>query len=167
MAIIVRRIRPADTALLRRIRLAALLDTPSAFAKTHEEESTYPDSLWAARAEDNAAGDEHTTFFAFDGDECVGLVGGHQAVNGDHIDLVSMWTDPAARGKGVGAALVDAVVEWAADRPIELWVTRGNDDAQRLYERCGFAETGAVAPLPSDPCKDEVRMRRAATAPRI
>lgn len=167
MAIIVRRITPDDAALLRRMRLAALLDTPDAFAKTHEEESTYPDSLWADRAADNAAGDEHTTFFAFDGQECVGLVGGHQASNGDHVDLVSMWTDPAARGNGVGAALVAAVIEWAEDRPVELWVTHGNDDAQRLYERCGFGETGAVAPLPSDPCKDEIRMRRPVSAPRI
>ena len=112
------------------------------------------------RDRSNAAGSEHTAFFAFDGGECVGLVGGHQAETGDHVDLVSMWTAPAARGKGVGAALVDAVIEWADGRAVELWVTRGNDAALRLYERCGFVETGDHQPLPSDPCKDEIRMRR-------
>ncbi|GJM38376.1 MAG: N-acetyltransferase [Acidimicrobiales bacterium] len=160
MPITVRRIQPDDVDLLRRVRLAALRDTPDAFAKTHAEESVYPDEFWDGRARSNASGPEHTTFFAFDGGDCVGLVGGHQALDGDHVDLVSMWTDPAARGRGVGAALVAAVLEWADGRTVELWVTHGNDGAKRLYERCGFVETGAHQALPSDPCKDEIRMRR-------
>jgi len=167
MAITVRRITPEDASLLKSVRLAALLDTPSAFARTHEEESTYPHSLWADRALDSATGAEHTTFFAFDGASCVGLVGGHQAVDGDHVDLVSMWTDPAARRKGVGAALVDAVIDWADGRAVHLWVSQEHDVAQRLYTRCGFAVTRDVRPLPSDPRKHEVRMRRAATTARI
>ena len=56
-------------------------------------------------------------------------------------------------------ALVAAVVEWA-DAPVELWVTHGNDDAQRLYAAAGFTVTGDHQPLASDPCKDEVRMVR-------
>ena len=160
MTISVRRIKPDDVDLLRHVRLAALQDTPSAFAKTYEEESVYPHRLWAARAEDNSEGPDHTTIFAFDGDACVGLVGGHRSADGELVELVSMWTEPAARGRGVAAALVEAVVEWAGEYPVELWVTQGNDAAQRLYERCGFAETGDYAPLPSDPCKDELRMRR-------
>ncbi|MDW3217618.1 MAG: GNAT family N-acetyltransferase [Acidimicrobiales bacterium] len=159
MPITVRRIQADDVDLLRRVRLAALADTPSAFAKSYDEESGYPDEFWAERARSNASGAAHTTFFAFDGEACVGLVGGHAAVDGDHVDLVSMWTDPAARGTGVGAALVVAVLDWADGRAVELWVTRGNDAALRLYERCGFAETGDHQPLPSDPCKDEIRMR--------
>jgi hypothetical protein len=39
-----------------------------------------------------------------------------------------------------------------------LWVTRGNEPAQRLYQSIGFRVTGEHQPLPSDPCKDEVRM---------
>jgi hypothetical protein len=31
----------------------------------------------------------------------------------------------------------------------------------RLYEATGFRLTGDYQPLPSDPCKDELRMRRA------
>lgn len=42
---------------------------------------------------------------------------------------------------------------------VELWVTRGNDAAVRLYETAGFRLTGGHQPLPSDPCKDELRMR--------
>ncbi len=72
-----------------------------------------------------------------------------------------MWTDPAARSTGVGRALVDEVVAWATGESVQLWVTQGNSAAQRLYESCGFVLTGDYQPLPSDPCKDEVRMRRA------
>ena len=43
---------------------------------------------------------------------------------------------------------------------VELWVTRGNDRAVRLYESAGFRATGDHQPLPSDPCRDELRMRR-------
>jgi hypothetical protein len=50
MVATVRRIRPDDGGLLKRIRLAALADTPSAFAKTHEEEATYDDVEWTRRA---------------------------------------------------------------------------------------------------------------------
>jgi ribosomal protein S18 acetylase RimI-like enzyme len=39
-------------------------------------------------------------------------------------------------------------------------VTHGNDRAQRFYERTGFTVTGDVQPLPSDPCKNEIRMIR-------
>ena len=159
MAITTRRIRPDDGPRLKRVRLAALLDTPSAFGSTYEAESRNTDGRWAELADERAEGAEHATFFALDGDEPVGLVGGHR-LDEHTVELVSMWTDPSARGVGVGARLVDTVVAWADGGTVELWVTRGNDAALRLYQRCGFVETGDFQPLPSDPCKDETRMRR-------
>ena len=73
-----------------------------------------------------------------------------------------MWVAPSARSGGIGRRLVTAVVDWArtidADR-VELWVTDGNEPARRLYARHGFVVTGDVTPLPSDPCRHEVRMR--------
>lgn len=77
-------------------------------------------------------------------------------------ELISMWVAPGARRTGTGSELVRHVVDWAAEsgyRRVELWVTRGNDAAERLYRTLGFAETGDVKPLPSDPCKNELRMR--------
>lgn len=153
----IRRVRPGDGERLRRVRLAALCDAPSAFARSYAEEVAEPPERWEAQARERSAGPDHTTFLAVDGDEVVGLVGGHRT--GDEVELVSMWTDPAMRGHGVGALLVAAVVAWADGDPVNLWVTVGNDPAHRLYERCGFRTTGEYAPLPSDPCRDEVRMR--------
>jgi len=81
-------------------------------------------------------------------------------------ELVSMWVAPAGRRHGLARELIDAVEQWARVRAcerIELWVTHGNDPAIALYERAGFVVTGDVAPLPSDPCKDEIRMRKLLT----
>ncbi len=156
----VRRIRVGEWEALRRVRLAALADAPYAFARTHEEESLFPDAEWQQRADGWAAGPEGATFFAELDDAVVGLVGGHRRNGDDVVELVSMWASPVARGAGVGSALVEAVMRWAEGDTVELWVTRGNDPAIRLYERCGFEITGDHQPLPSDPCKDEVRMRR-------
>jgi GNAT superfamily N-acetyltransferase len=75
-----------------------------------------------------------------------------------------MWVAPAHRRAGIAANLVEAVVGWASDNnatSVEFWVTRGNQAAVRLYEAAGFRATGEYQPLPSDPCKDELRMRRA------
>jgi GNAT superfamily N-acetyltransferase len=155
--------------VLRAVRLAALADTPAAFGSTLERELAFADAEWTDRAVAGSAGDERCTFLAWHADgRVVGIVGGYRvdpsegAVDASHgIDLVSMWTDPTVRRAGIGGALVDAVIGWArgggADR-IELWVTRGNDPAQTLYESKGFAPTGDHQPLPSDPCKDEIRM---------
>ncbi len=163
MSIGTRRVESGEGELLKSVRLAALKDTPSAFASTFERESANTKARWADLAAERSHGREHSTFFALDSDRVVGLVGGHRSDDGAEIDLVSMWTDPAERWRGIGTALVEAVIEWADGDPVSLWVTRGNDSAYRLYERCGFVETGDYAPLPSDPCTDETRMRREPT----
>jgi len=89
-------------------------------------------------------------------------VGGLRSTDGpDLVDLVSMWCAPDVRRSGVARALVGAVVDWAhssGTHVVGLWVTRGNEPATRLYERLGFVANGNHQPLPSDPCKDEVRM---------
>lgn len=165
MTIEVRRVRPSDVAAVREVRLAALLDTPSAFASTHEREAAFTDDEWNFRTRRASAGPDSSTFLAWDGGAPVGIIGGFRFEPGAPVvDLVSMWTAPSHRRSGVGRLLVSAVVEWATDNgasAVELWVTRGNEPAQRLYESLGFAVTGEHQPLPSDPCKDEVRMRLA------
>ena len=78
------------------------------------------------------------------------------------VELVSMWVSPAHRRAGIAVELVTVVVGWALQTgmaTVELWVTRGNHAAVRLYETAGFRLTGDHQPLPSDPCKDELRMR--------
>ncbi|MFK8024356.1 MAG: N-acetyltransferase family protein [Ilumatobacter sp.] len=161
MSTSIRRIRPEDASELRRMRLAALTDMPSAFGSTLERELAFSDADWSRRATQSSTGPDSVMFFAEADSEIVGLVGGFRTETA--TELVSMWVTPDARDLGVGRQLVDAVTEWAQEQPperVELWVTRGNAAALRLYETSGFRVTGDHQPLPSDPCVDEIRMRR-------
>lgn len=164
MAIEIRRIRPDEAEVMKQLRIAALTDRPDAFGSTLEREVGFGDDLWNERAADASSGPRRSLFVAWRGDEAVGIVGGmRESSDGVVVELVSMWTSPTVRRSGVGRRLAEATIDWAeetgADR-VELWVTRGNDSAQRLYESLGFDLTHEHQPLPSDPCKEEVRMRR-------
>jgi RimJ/RimL family protein N-acetyltransferase len=161
---VIRRITLDDLDVYRDVRLRALRDSPDAFGSTYAAEAERPVEQWEARVARAASGDRNVVFLAFDGEECVGLAGAIDDDDGDGADrqLISMWVAPSHRGTSVATELVETVLAWSragAARTVELWVTKGNDRAQRLYERMGFAVTGDVQPLPSDPCKDEIRMR--------
>jgi ribosomal protein S18 acetylase RimI-like enzyme len=161
----VRRVRADEGPVLKAIRLAALLESPSAFGSTHAAEVDQPDDHWAARASLGAAGRHNAIYLAIVDQSIIGIVGGYRPdPAGSSIELVSMWVSPMQRRAGIAAKLVEAVVGWAGEikaTSVDLWVTRSNDAAVRLYEAAGFRETNEHQPLPSDPCRNEQRMRRA------
>jgi ribosomal protein S18 acetylase RimI-like enzyme len=77
-------------------------------------------------------------FGAWDGDRLVGVVTRVGA------ELAALCVVADRRGKGVGAALVEAVAaDAAADGEATLWLVTTNDnlDAIRLYQRHDFALT--------------------------
>lgn len=163
MEAVVRRVRPDEGPLLKSVRLSALADSPSAFGSSYAAEADQPDEHWTDRAMLGAAGERTVTFFAMVDESAVGLVSAYRPDPAEPAaELVSMWVSPAHRRSGIAIELVTAVVGWARQTgmaTVELWVTRGNDAAVRLYEAVGFRLTGDYQPLPSDPCKDELRMR--------
>lgn len=60
--------------------------------------------------------------------------------------LHALEVDPAARRKGVGAALMAAAANWLADRGadwIAVAVTRANTGGNALYDRIGMARAAA------------------------
>jgi ribosomal protein S18 acetylase RimI-like enzyme len=149
-----------DWPALREIRLAALLDAPDAFASTYAREETLDEAAWRARIARGGS------FLAYVPEisvaEPVGLAGGYEAEPGT-VGLISMWVRPQARGRGVGEALITAVLGWAQARQarsVHLWVTETNKAARGLYERCGFKPTGERQPLPSNPALGELAMAR-------
>lgn len=160
-----RRIRADEGPVLKTVRLAALADAPSAFGSSYAAESAQPDDHWTSRAEHGAAGGHSVTFFAVVDESVVGMVAAYRPDAAlSAVELVSMWVSPPQRRAGVAIELVGAVLRWAratGAAAVDLWVTRGNDAAIRLYEAAGFHLTGDHQPLPSNPCKDELRMRRA------
>jgi ribosomal protein S18 acetylase RimI-like enzyme len=154
----VREAKADDWELVRDIRLAALREAPTAFGSTYEREAAFAEEDWRARFRP-----DRVTFLAdVPGVSPAGIAGGLEEDQGT-VELVSIWVSPAARGHGVGEALIEAVTGWARSRgyaAMHLWVTVGNPHAQALYERLGFSATGERQPLPSDPALEEIGMRR-------
>ena len=164
MGAIIRRIRPDEALRLRALRLRALADTPSAFGSTLGREEAYGDDVWHERALRGAAGQDRVTYVAEDGDRWVGMVTGLVDDPAEpRLEVVGMFVEPIARGRGVGAALLEAVGCWARERGaprLRLWVTSTNGAALRLYRRCGFRPTGNTKPLDHTPAVSEYEMVR-------
>lgn len=160
----VRRIRTHEGPRLREFRLRALADAPTAFGSTLAEEEARPGDAWDHQAGEEARSATRARFVAEEHARWYGMAAGFVVPDQpETVQLVSMWVDPARRRSGVGAALVEAVVEWAHGRSakrIELWVTTTNDPAKALYAQTGFAETQCVQPLPSNPTLVETLMVR-------
>lgn len=160
----IRRIRVDDGSRLRALRLKALADAPTAFGQTLAEAQKRTEEQWTAFARETATSQTDTIFVAEDCGRWCGMAGAFvQADHPDSVRLVSMWVDPDHRRSGVGAALVEAVAEWAGRRrarSLELWVTESNESARSLYTRQGFVATDQSKPLPSNPALREVLMVR-------
>jgi GNAT superfamily N-acetyltransferase len=144
----IRPVSSGDAAALRRLRLRALADAPTAFARTVETEAAHPDSYWSELAE------TAPVFVAVRGDEWVGMAGGGWSDQDNGIArLWGLWVDPALRGTGLGERLVAEVDGWATvngARLLRLCVIVGSGDVEGFYTRLGFARTGEVRPLPWD-----------------
>ena len=126
----------AEWEALRDTRLRALADAPDAFGTTHAEAVARPELWWRDWAERSASGADQAMFLAWDGDRAVGIAGAFR--DESHYQVISMWTDPQQRGRGIGRALLEAAVAYGGDEEIRLSVTDGNDSARQLYERCGI-----------------------------
>jgi [ribosomal protein S18]-alanine N-acetyltransferase len=85
----------------------------------------------------------------------------------NRCDLDTMAVDPRARRRGVGTALLQAILAWAAKRGarrIGLEVRASNAAALGLYRRMGFAEEGRRRGYYGDPVEDALVLGRAVTS---
>ena len=153
-----RRVGPEEAEPLRELRLRALREDPGAFAETFEEGRARPLGEWASWAAD----DSRVIVVAIVGERWVGMVA-CRLLDEASTWLTALWVDPVVRGTGLGVRLIEAAAGWARERgraTIELSVTTNNTAAAALYARAGFTETGRRRPLPADPSRTEVFLRR-------
>jgi len=122
------------------VRLAALKEAPYAFGSTYEREMNAPEAVWRNGLQ------TRTRFVAEVDGVVAGTVSGGPSTDNNTASVTAMWVDPEFRRQGVGDVLLTTVLDWARERRyprVLLWVTEGNDNAERLYLRHGFVRTGA------------------------
>ena len=99
-----------------------------------------------------------------DGDTACGIAGSFlDQDDATRAHLVSMWTAPTHRRRGIGHLLVNEVLEWARlrrARTLQLMVTSNNEPAILFYQHLGFTLTGRTEPYPNDPALIEYEMSR-------
>lgn len=138
-----------DWTLLKQVRLAALLDAPSAFGVSYQTAAGYSDAQWRERA--SPGGTEF--WLAFEGQNTVGMVGA--AVNdSNRYNLIGMWVAPAARGSDAATKLMEAVKSRARERGHEnvfLDVSPANERASHFYLKQGFSFIDEWQALESHP----------------
>jgi len=142
MPLTVRRFRDDEAAAYRAVRLEALATSPEFYASVLADEADRTEQSYA----DHLAG--APVWGAFDGEAPVGMAGlnVHVGERKQHkATLWGMYVAPAARGSGVAADLVQAILDHARAAGLEqvqLTVMASNARARALYERMGFTPFG-------------------------
>ena len=152
----VRRCGADNAALLRQIRLEALLDAPEAYGSTYDESRTFSLERWADMA------GSRVYYLGESEGQVVGMAAGGR--NDDHPDthwLYGMYVSPSRRGSGLAPQLVEAVGEWARDEgatALHLHVGSTVARARAFYEKVGFVLTGDAKVMERDPSMHVLEM---------
>lgn len=131
-----------DAQSFQQVRLRALTDHPESFGMAAEEEARMTLEQVASLL---APHPKRFTLGAFEGGKLIGFAGFYQM---DRIKMRhkghiwGMYVAPEGRGKGVGRALLEAIIERARTidgvEEVVLAVTVGNDYARQIYIAAGF-----------------------------
>ncbi len=142
-----RRLGPSDWRLMRAVRLAMLLDEPSAYGSTFARESAFTEETWRERLQQPV--------FLVERDDGLPLATATllRLDPRDEPEIVAMWVAGHARGQGLADAVVHACQEQAvadgADT-VALHVMVDNPRAAAAYARLGFIADDA--PVGADGC---------------
>ena len=142
MTLNVRRLRPEDAESLVALRREALVEEPLAFGASVDDDRGLSLECVRTALADNQ---EQAVFGRFEGANLTGMVGivRESKVKRRHVAVIwGMYVAPAARGKGLGRALLAAAIAhartWPAVDQLQLSVTDTATSARRLYEAAGF-----------------------------
>lgn len=143
----IRKLTSEDAKAYWDLRLEALQQDPEAFATTYKDAISRVDPL--KRVASNLDSEVSATLGAFIDNELVGVmtIAEEGAPKLRHrVNLFAVYVTPRVRGKRIGIALLQAVIEHSKQlayvEKINLTVVSTNDRAIKLYEKVGFKSFG-------------------------
>ncbi|MBA2468539.1 MAG: GNAT family N-acetyltransferase [Chloroflexia bacterium] len=127
----------------KRLKLEALATDPQAFEALYDDQRALPDVYWRSHLDEAANSRGSWLLFANREQRPVGMIGAFVTEERRLAEIKSVFVAPGARGRGLGNALLDAVIhELRLDRTIQavkLYVNVTQTAAVDLYVRCGFS----------------------------
>jgi GNAT superfamily N-acetyltransferase len=134
-------VTPDDWEEWRAIRLASLLDTPTAYGSTYEREVAFTEQDWRERLAGPAV--------LVRADGVPVAMGAAFNPEPGTLHIVAMYVVPAHRGRGLSRLVLDALVGHGRERGlrVQLSVNTDNEVARLAYLRYGFVPTGETRPL--------------------
>jgi GNAT superfamily N-acetyltransferase len=106
------------------------------------------DAEWQQLTRQYAGCPNSHTYFAFENDIACGMSA--CVINGENVELFSVWVDPQYRRKGVGRALVQYGRKWSLSKGairIKVGIYQDNQNAVVFYRSMGFVDSGQVDPV--------------------
>lgn len=132
------------------------------------EALTFPEDPWSPfMLADELSSPASRYWIAMD-DAGVPIGYGGVKIGGDQADVMTIGVAPRARGRGVGRAILDALLEWARQAgavEIFLDVRPSNEGAIALYNSRGFVEIGRRPRYFRNPVEEAVEMRAPLSEP--
>jgi ribosomal protein S18 acetylase RimI-like enzyme len=142
----IRALAPSDAHAFQSLRLRGLLECPTAFASSFDEEVGTPITEVEKRLQPRP---DSVIFGAFEGSELCALVGLQRESMAKLAHKSFIWgvyVAPENRGRGVGDALLRHALSHAAKvlrtRQVNLGVNTKNFAAATLYKKLGFIQYG-------------------------
>jgi GNAT superfamily N-acetyltransferase len=161
MDLAIRALRGDEWRLWRSLRLRAVEESPDSFRSTLGQESAEADEWWRDLIRATAEHPRGLLLVAEADSDPVGMLFGRLDDEAEVLEIGAMWVDPEVRRHGAGTGLVEAAFAWARGAGAaraELWVTKGNEAAERLYENAGFVSTGETDMLREDSEVEVIRL---------
>lgn len=143
----IRQLDTVDASAFQALRLAGLLECPTAFASSHAEEADLAVETVAARLAPSGVFGVYGAFDAAAGLVAVAGLGREQMQQLAHKAMLwGMYVAPGFRRSGLGRRLVSHLLASAAAEPglrqVMLGVNAGNVAARAMYESLGFVAWG-------------------------
>lgn len=144
--IVVRLLDEEEWQTYRQARLAALQDSPDAFAASYEEEQQYDEALWRDRMT------RSRRLLAEEGGTTLGVVsvGSRPDTDDRTTELFGLWVIPERRGSGVAWQLVNAGARQATEDGfgfLAYWVGTDNGRGVAFASSFGFRPSDARRPM--------------------